>query len=93
MTTERILSKEQTAEMRYLRRVLRVTLRDEEHRSEIRKARDVKPLLPIERFQIPNREIPPCVQNVPGKIGEVSPSGYSLHLRESGPKFVQGPVA
>ena len=33
----------------------------------------------------------PCVQNAPGKIGEVSPSGYSLYLRESGPKFVQGP--
>jgi len=27
----------------------------------------------------------PCVQNVPGKIGEVSPSGYSLHLWASGP--------
>jgi len=29
--TERILSKEQTAEMGYLRRVLGVTLRDKEH--------------------------------------------------------------
>jgi len=50
--TERILSKEQTAEMGYLRRVLDVTLRDKEHRSEIRKARDVKPLLRIERSQL-----------------------------------------
>jgi len=32
----------------------------------------------------------PCVQNVPGKNGELSPSGHSLHLRESGQKFVQG---
>jgi len=30
----------------------------------------------------------PCVQNVPGKIGEVSPSGYSLHPRKSGPKYI-----
>jgi len=29
----------------------------------------------------------PCVQNVPGK----NFSGYSLHPRESGPKFVQRP--
>jgi len=42
---ERILSKEQTAEMIYLRRVLGMTLRDKEHMSEIRKARDVKPRL------------------------------------------------
>jgi len=32
----------------------------------------------------PNREIPdmllrPCVQNFPGKIGEVSPSDFSIH--------------
>jgi len=31
------------------------------------------------------------VSNAPGKNGELSPSGYSLHPRESGPKFVQGP--
>jgi len=29
-----------------------VTLRDKEHRSEIRKAQDVKPLLLIERSQL-----------------------------------------
>jgi len=40
------------AEMVYLRKVLNMTLRDKEHRSEIRKARDVKPLLRIERTQI-----------------------------------------
>ena len=33
----------------------------------------------------------PCVQNVPGKIDEVRPSGYSLHPQESGPEVVQGP--
>ena len=33
----------------------------------------------------------PCVHNVPGKNGEISPSGYSLHPRESGQDFVQGP--
>jgi len=52
VTTEKILSKEQTAGMGYLRRVLAVTLRDKEHRSEISKARDVKPLLRIDRSQL-----------------------------------------
>jgi len=35
----------------------------------------------------------PCVQNVLRKIGEESPSSYSLHPRESGPapEVVQGP--
>jgi len=33
----------------------------------------------------------PCVQNVSGKNSELSPSGYSLHPQESGPKFIQGP--
>jgi len=33
----------------------------------------------------------PCVQNVPGKNGELSPSGYSLHPQESGPEVVQAP--
>jgi len=36
----------------YLRIVLGVTLRDKDHRYEIRKARDVKPLLRIERSQL-----------------------------------------
>ena len=88
VTTKKILSKEQTDEMGYLRRVLGVTFRDIKHRHEIRKPRDVKPL--------PNRENPamlvrPCVQNVPGKNGERSPSGYNLHLRESDPEVLQGP--
>jgi len=38
VTTERILTKEQTAGMGYLRRVNGVTLRGKEHRSEIREA-------------------------------------------------------
>jgi len=52
VTTERILSKEQTAEMGYLRRVLGATLRDKEHMSDIGKARYVKPLLRMERSQL-----------------------------------------
>jgi len=52
VTTERILSKEQTAEIGYFRRVLGVKLCDKDHRSEIRKTRDVKPLLRIERSQL-----------------------------------------
>ena len=38
--------------MRFLRRVLGVLLRDKEHRSDIRKARDVKQLLRNERSQL-----------------------------------------
>jgi len=38
--------------MGYMRRALGVTLRDKEHRSEIGKAQDVKPLLRIERSQL-----------------------------------------
>ena len=33
----------------------------------------------------------PCIQNGPGKNGELSLSSYSLYPRESGPEFVQGP--
>ena len=40
------------AEMGYLRRVLGVTLRNKEHRSEIREARDVNPLLRMERSHL-----------------------------------------
>ena len=47
-----MLSKEQTAEMRYLRWVLDVTLRDKKHRAEIRKARDVNSLLRIGRSHL-----------------------------------------
>jgi len=49
VTTERILSKEQTTEKGYLRRVLGVKVRDKEHRSAIRKAPYGKLLLRIER--------------------------------------------
>ena len=42
--------------------------------------------------EIPGMLIPPCVQNVPGKNDELSPSGYSLHPRESGPKFAKDHV-
>jgi len=90
VANEKILSKKQTAEMGYLRRVLDVTLRDEKHRSEIRKARDVKSL--IRKREKPAMLVRPCVQNVPGKNGEISPSVYSLHTRESGPEVVQGPA-
>jgi len=50
--TERILSKEQTAEIGYLQRALGATLRDKEHKCEISKARDIKPLVRIERSQL-----------------------------------------
>jgi len=74
--------------MGHLRRVIGVTLRDKQHRSEIPKARDVKPLLRIERSQL-------CwfgyVSRMSHKNGELIPSGYSLHPLESGPEFVQGP--
>jgi len=40
------------AQMGYLRRVLGVTLRDKEYRSEFGKARNIKPLLRIERSQL-----------------------------------------
>jgi len=33
----------------------------------------------------------PCIQIVPGKNAELSPSGYSLHSRESVQTFVEGP--
>jgi len=52
VTTENILSKEQTAKMGDLRRDLGVTLRDKELWSEIRKSRDVKPLLRIKRSHL-----------------------------------------
>jgi len=38
--------------MGYLRRVVGVTFRDKEHRSEIGKALDIKPLLRIEGSQL-----------------------------------------
>jgi len=52
--------------MRYLRRVLGVTLRNKEH--------SLKSVKPAMSSHFPNREIQtmlvrPCVQNVPGKIG------------------------
>jgi len=63
VTTERILSKEQTTEMGYLRRVLGVTVRDKEHRSEIRKARDGKLLLRIERsHHVSSAMCPECLR-------------------------------
>jgi len=47
------MSLEQTAEVGYLRRILGVTLLDKQRRSEIRKARAVKPaLFRIERSQL-----------------------------------------
>jgi len=52
VTTEKILSNKQTAEMGYSWRVLSVTLRDKKHRSEVRKAQDVKPLFRIDRSHL-----------------------------------------
>jgi len=66
VTTERILSKERTAEMGHLRRALGVTLHDKEYRF-------LNPQISGFQATSPNREIPailvrPCVQNVPVKI-------------------------
>jgi len=43
-----------------------------------------------------NRKIPamlvqPCIQNVPGKNGELIPLGYSLHPWQSDPEFIRWP--
>jgi len=51
VTTKRILSQEQVAEMGFLRRVQDVTLRDKMHRFEIRKARNVTPHFLIRKIQ------------------------------------------
>ena len=51
VTTKRILSQEQVAEMGFLRRVQDVTLRDKMHRFEIRKARNVTPNFLIRKIQ------------------------------------------
>ena len=75
--------------MGYLRRVLGVTLRDKERRSEIRKARDVKPLLRIERSKL--CQFSHVSRTSQEKNGELSPLSYSLHPQESGLTFVQGP--
>ena len=52
VTTKRMLSQEQVREMGFLRRVQGVTHRDKMHRFEIRKARNVTPLLRIKRSQL-----------------------------------------
>jgi len=41
--------------------------------------------------EIPAVLVRSCIQNAPGNNSELSPSGCSLHSRENGPKFVQGP--
>jgi len=47
-----MLSQEIAAEMGYLQRVFGMTLCDKVHRSEIRKARNVEPLIRINRSQL-----------------------------------------
>jgi len=81
VTTESIVSNEQTAEMGYLRRVLGVTLRDNEHRSEI-----CKPGMSTKRFQLCYfghvsrlaQERRAMYPDCPSKERMASPSGYSL---------------
>jgi len=68
--------------MGYLRRVHGVTL--------WQGAQVQNPWSPVCQATSPNRDIPavlvrPWIQNVPGKDGELSPSGYSLHPLESCP--------
>jgi len=74
--TERILFQVQAAEMGFWQRVhgVIVKLRDKAHSCEIRKALNIESLSRIERALIRAR---PCVQNVPRKIGETRPAGYT----------------
>ena len=60
-----------------------MTLRDKEHRSEIREARNVMPLFRIERSQL--CQFGHVYPQRPRKNSEISPLDYSLHPRESGP--------
>ena len=89
MRTERILSKEQRQRWDICEEFSVwhcVTTKTTGLKSQ---ARDVKPLLRIERS--PAMVVRPCFQDIPGKNSELSPWGYSLHPQKSGPKFVQGP--
>jgi len=73
-----------------LRRVLGVALFDKEHWSEIRKARDVKSLLRIERSQLLYVSLAVCPE-CPRKEWRDKSFAYSLHPQESGQEVVQGP--
>jgi len=70
----------QAAEMGVLRRVHGVKLRDKVPSCKIDKALNVEPHLRIVRSQQPL--VRQCDQNVRGKIGAVSPAGYTLGLQE-----------
>ena len=83
VTTKRILSQEQVAEMGFLRRVQDVTLRDKMHRFEIRKARNVTPLFWFERSKLDGSTMFP---DLPRK--DLGKSCW-LHRRESS-REVQG---
>jgi len=85
VTTKRILSQEQVAEMGFLRRFQGVTLRDKIHRFEIRKARNVTPLLRIERSQVIGSAM--CPESPRKNWRDKS---CWLHRRESS-REVQGP--
>ena len=65
----------QSAEMRFLRRVHGMTLRDKVGSCEIRKTPNIEPLLRIERSYTLVRLCPS--QNVLGKISETSLAGYT----------------
>jgi len=68
--TERILSKVEAAEMRFLRRVHSVTLRDKVLSCEVLKTLNVEPLLQVESYVwLSATMIWLFDQNVPGEIG------------------------
>ena len=71
---EKMLSRVQVAETRFLRRVHGVVLRDKVHICEIRKDLNVEPLL---RIEILYRMVWSRAQNDPRKNGETSPAGCS----------------
>ena len=82
MTTERILSKN--------KRQRWDVCEEFSVRHFVKKStglKPVKPRMPSHFSESRDPNYRPCVQNVPGK----NFSGYSLHPRESGPKFVQRP--
>ena len=98
---ERVLSQAPAAEMRFLRRSRNMQIRDKVRNCEIRKSLNLETfLLRMEISQI--TLIRAYVPNVPGKIGEASPAGYTnwkaaqsafkdqtawLHLRPCWPAF------
>jgi len=84
--TEIILSQVKAAEMRFLRRLCVVTLRDKLRSCEMRRALNVEPLLRIQRSQLLWF----------GHVSRITHERLARQVllakpRESGPEVVQGP--